>query len=125
MPASLADLMPMPLDPGAFGIMLTFAGLYAMSLWHGAHRTAQWLERTPRPVDAPRRRALNPCKPGRAPALHLGALAALGADFHAIATANPTRRLEDKTAFLRRLAKRYLVAAVALVAIASSVFLGA
>jgi hypothetical protein len=117
--------LPAHLGSGALAVVLTLAGLYAASLWRGARRTVHWLEQIPRPSDAPRRRARDAARHRRQLANRLGVLATLRAEFHAVASANPTRRLEDKTAFLRRMATRCLVAAVLLIGVATALLLGA
>jgi hypothetical protein len=129
MDASIADLLHLPpsFAPGTYSVplavVLTLACMYAATLWRGALRAAHWLEQTPRPINFPRRRVLDGCTV-RMPA-RLGLLAMLRAEFHAVAAANPTRRIEDKTAFLRRVATRSLVLAIALAAVAGAVLLAA
>jgi hypothetical protein len=98
-------------------------GLYAASLWHRARRTALTLEQTPKPAGAPRRRALHGSQAVRPQAVRLDAVTVLRADFQAIATANPTRRIEDMSAFLRRIATRCRSAALALAGVATMVLL--
>lgn len=124
MDASIARLFTASLQPDTFGVALAVGGLYATWLWHGARRTARWLEQTPKPLDTPRRRALNPCCPIPLPKIHFGVLAMLGAKFHAVATANPTRRIEDKTTFLHRVAGRWLTTAIVLSVLSTATLLG-
>lgn len=123
--AQSADMLglPQPFGTSALSAVLGLAGLYAGSLWRGARRTALWLEQLPRPLDAPRRRALDAFHVRRTRPLRVGLLGMLRAEFHAICAANPTRRIEDKTAFLRRLATRCLTAAIVLVAISTTLLL--
>jgi hypothetical protein len=129
MDVSIAALLRLPpsVAPGAYAmplaVVLAFAGMYAASLWRGALRTAQWLEALPRPANAPRRRVLDGCTVRRPACLSLFAM--LRAEFHAVAAANPTRRIEDKTAFLRCVAQRSLVLAVLLAVVAGTVLLAA
>lgn len=104
---------------------LAAAGLYAASLWHRARRAALRLEQAPKPGDAPRRRALYGSQAVRPQTVRCGAVSVLRADFEAVADANPTRRLEDKIAFLRRVAKRCRSAAIALGSVAVVVLLAA
>ena len=127
MDASIADLLRLPpsFAPGTFSVplavILGLAGMYAATLWRGARRAARWLEQTPRPAYVPRRRVLDGCTvhmPAR-----LGLFATLSAQFHAVAAANPTRRIEDKTAFLRRVATRSLVLAITLTSVAGGLLL--
>jgi hypothetical protein len=129
MDVSIADLLRMPpsFAPGTFAVpmavVLTLAGVYAATLWRGAINAAQWLETLPRPSDAPRRRVLDGCvvrRPAR-----LGLVSMMCARFHAVGAANPTRRIEDKAAFLRRVAARSLGLAVLLAAVAGTVLLAA
>ena len=127
MDASLADLVRLPpsFAPGTYSVplamILGLAGMYAATLWRGARKAARWLEQTPRPAYFPRRRVLDGCTV-RMPA-RLGLFATLGAQFHAVGAANPTRRIEDKTAFLRRVARRSLLLAIVLTSVASGLLL--
>ena len=127
MDASIANLLHLPpsFAPGTYSVplavILGLAGMYAATLWRGARRAAHWLERTPRPAYFPRRRVLDGCTV-HMPA-SLGLVATLSAQFHAVAAANPTRRIEDKTAFLRRVATRSLVLAVTLASVAGGLLL--
>ncbi len=129
MDASIATLLHLPpsFAPGTYSmplaLVLTVAGMYAATLWRGAMKAAHWLEQTPRPANAPRRRVLDGCTVRR-PA-RLGLFSMLCARFHAVGAANPTRRIEDKTAFLRRVASRSLVLAIVLAAVAGTVLLAA
>jgi hypothetical protein len=101
------------------------AGLYAGSLWHRARRLALRMEQAPKPDYAPRRRALYGSQAVRPQAVRLDPVSLLRADFAAVATANPERRVEDQSAFLRRVAKRCCGAAIALTAVAATVLLAA
>jgi len=101
------------------------AGLYAGSLWHKARRAAAKIEQTPKPDYAPRRRALYGSQAVRPQAVRLDPVTLLRADFEAVASANPERRVEDHSAFLRRVAKRCCSAAIALTGVAATVLLAA
>jgi hypothetical protein len=118
--AALIDTAPLQLGTGALSVVLTLAGLYAASLWRGACHAVEWLEALPRPTDSPRRRARDCYVVSRPLQEKLGLRDTLRAKFHLVAAKNPTRRLEDKTAFLRRMASRCLAAAVALVGVATA-----
>jgi hypothetical protein len=121
------DLFGVPLHVGAGVLSLALAppGLYAALLWFGARRTARLLEQTPKPANSPRRRVLDGCEVRRPLTSRLGVLATLCAGFHAVAATNPTRRIEDKVAFLRRVALRCLAAAIVLAGISTAMLLAA
>jgi hypothetical protein len=86
------------IDPEqALVVVLALTGFYAASLWQTAHHTARALERLPRPINAPRRRALA-CSHLYPHLVSLGLIRMLRADFHAVMLVNPTRRIEDKVA---------------------------
>jgi hypothetical protein len=101
------------------------AGLYAGALWHRARRVALKMEQAPKPDDAPRRRALYGSQAVRPQAVKLDPVTLLRADFEAVASANPKRRVEDQSAFLHRVATRCCGAAIALTGLAAMVLLAA
>jgi hypothetical protein len=120
---------PLQIGAGAATVAVAgacaLAGLYAGSLWHRARRVALKFERTPKPDFAPRRRALYGSQAVRPQAVHLDPVTLLRADFEAVATANPERRIEDHSAFLRRVAKRCCSVAIALTGVAAVMLLAA